>query len=72
MKMSWQTTDRLSCRWSEVGERLPYNSPWIQDASTIVHMQNVPPWILAFARLSPFGGGNWYAPHRRLASTKTR
>jgi hypothetical protein len=64
MKMSWQTeTDRLVCRWSEVGERVQYNPRWIQDASRNVLRKNVSPSALVFTRLSPFGG-RWYAPDR--------
>ena len=63
MKMSWQTEAvRLVCRWSELGERVPYNSRWIQDASRIVHGRDVSPSVLVFTKLSPFGGREWYAP----------
>jgi len=64
-KMSWQTeTEGLVCRWSEVGERVQDNSHWIQDASRNVHRKNVSPSACDFTRLSPFGGGKWYAPDR--------
>ena len=30
MRSSWQTeTGHLACRWSEVGQRVEYNSPWM-------------------------------------------
>jgi hypothetical protein len=65
MKMSWQTeTDRILCRWSEVGERVQYNPRWVQDASRDVDMKNVPTSIPDFTRLSPFGGREWYTPDR--------
>ena len=65
MKMSWQTeTDRLACRWSEVGERIQYNPSWIQHASRNVHRKNVSPSALDFTRLSSFGGAEWYVPDR--------
>jgi hypothetical protein len=66
MKMSWQTaTDRLACRWSEVGQRVQYNAPWIQDASRNVHRKNISPSVPVFATLSRLGGREWYAPDRR-------
>src|SRR6516225_10857103 len=65
MKMSWQTeTDRLVCRWSEVGERVQYNPRWIQDASRNVPGKNVSPSVVVFTRLSSFGGREWYAADR--------
>jgi hypothetical protein len=69
MEMSWQReTGRLICQWSEVGERVPYNPPWMQDASRDVHRKNVSPSFLDFTKLSPFGGREWYDP----GSARTR
>jgi len=66
MKMSWQTeTDRLVCRWSEVGERVQYNPLWIQNASRNAH-KNASPLVPVFTRFSPFGGREWYGPDRLL------
>ena len=66
MEMSWLTeTDRLVCRWSEVGERLQYNPPWIQGASRNVDQQDVSRSVPDFTRLSPFGGRDWYALARQ-------
>jgi len=68
MEMSWQTeTDRVVCRWSEVGERIQYNPVWIQDASSNVHRKNISTSVLDLAKLSPFGGREWYAPDRLRA-----
>jgi hypothetical protein len=65
MKTSWQTeTDHLICRWSEVGERIQYNPPWIQDASRDVHRRKVSLSLPDFTRISSFGGSEWYAPDR--------
>ncbi len=73
MKTSWETeTDRLVCRWSDVGERVPYNPPWIEDAARNVHEKNVSPLGPVFTRLSPFGGGQWYAPHHRQTQTQVK
>lgn len=64
MRLSWQTeTSRLVCRWSELGERVRYNPRWLQDASRDVHRKNVSGPVVDLPRLSPFGGGHWYAPH---------
>lgn len=59
--ISWRTeADRIECRWSEVGKRVPYNPRWIREPSTDVQSMTAPP-VPAFTELSPFGGGNWYA-----------
>jgi hypothetical protein len=60
---SWQTeTGQLACRWSEVGQRIPYNPRWMQDASD-VPSGYLPP-VPDFASHSPFGGAEWFLPHR--------
>ncbi len=65
MKILWQTeTDRLVCRWSEVGERAQYDPRWIQDASRNVHQKSLSLSVPDFTRLSPFGGKEWYALDR--------
>lgn len=57
MKTSWQTeTGHLECRWSEAGERLRYNAPWLQDASRSLQRKACPV-LPDFRRRSPFG---WY------------
>jgi hypothetical protein len=61
MSSSWQCeTGRLSCRWSEVGQRLPYNPIWMQQTSAIPSGY-LPP-IPDFASHSPFGGATWFEP----------
>jgi hypothetical protein len=61
MKTSWQTKGAyLVCRWSELEEGVQYSAPWIQTTSRTVLGQSVPPLVLDFARLSPFGGKEWY------------
>jgi hypothetical protein len=68
MQMSWQTeTDRLVCRWSDVGKHVQYNPRWMQDASR-VHPRSVAPAFLNFTRLSPFGGRRWFDPNRGYGS----
>jgi len=62
MRISWQTENqRLVSRWSEEGERLKYNPRWMQDASREVPSETPSPSVPAFTRVSPFGGGGWYA-----------
>ena len=62
MKVSWQSkADGLVSRWFEVGERVHYDPPWIQDASANLRKQNVSPLLLDFTRLSAFGGSDWYS-----------
>ena len=59
MKSSWQTeTGHLACRWSEMGQRLPYNAWWIMETPD-VHGSYLPP-IPDFASHSPFGGPSWF------------
>jgi hypothetical protein len=67
MKSSWKNeTGHLVCRWSEVGQHVPYHPRWMQEESDI-RGSYVPP-IPDFASHSPFWGPSWfgrYAPHRR-------
>jgi hypothetical protein len=60
---SWQTeTGHLSCRWSEVGQRFPYNPRWMQEVSDI-QSGYLPPGP-DFASHSPFGGAtHWFQLH---------
>jgi hypothetical protein len=56
MKMAWQTeTNHLVCRWSGVGERVPYNPQWIQDAARNIPTKSVSQPPLDFRKLSPLG-----------------
>ena len=62
MRISWQTeNDHLASRWFQEGERVQYNPPWMQDASRNLPSKNLSPPVSVFARVSPFGGGGWYA-----------
>jgi hypothetical protein len=60
---SWQTEKRhLTCRWSEVGQRVQCNPRWMQEASDIQsgYLSPVPD----FASHSPFGGAtSWFQLH---------
>jgi len=59
MSSSWQTeSGHLVCRWSEVGEHVPYDSQWMREASDI-HGSYLPP-VPDFASHSPFGGATWF------------
>jgi hypothetical protein len=59
MRSSWQTeTGHLVCRWSEAGQRAPYNPLWMQEASN-VQGSYLPP-VPDFASHSPFGGATWF------------
>ena len=60
---SWRTeTGHLTCRWSEVGQRVPYDLGWMQEMSDI-GSGYLPP-IPDFASHSPFGGGTlWFQIH---------
>ena len=59
MKSSWQMeTGHLVCRWSEIGQRVQYNPPWMQEASGM-QGSYLPP-IPDFASHSPFGGATWF------------
>ena len=64
MELSWQADrDRLVCHWSETGERLRYNPPWMQDAPKFLDETRGCAPELPLTKLSPFGA-QWYAPHR--------
>lgn len=59
---SWLTErGPLACRWFEVGQRLQYNPPWMQEASNI-QSGYLPP-VPDFASHSPFGGAFWFELH---------
>jgi hypothetical protein len=62
MRSSWQTeTEHLACRWSEVGQRVPYNLGWIEETSDNQGGYLAP--IPDFASHSPFGGASWFQLH---------
>ena len=62
MRSSWQTeTGHLACRWSEVGQRVPYNPGWIEETSDLQGGYLAP--IPDFASHSPFGGASWFQLH---------
>jgi hypothetical protein len=61
MAASWQMkTGHLTCRWSEVGQRLQYNPHWMQETSDIP-TGSLPP-APDFASRSAFGGASWFQP----------
>jgi len=63
MESSWQKgTEKLSCRWSEVGQRVQYASNWIHETSSLQssHLPAAP----NFASHSPLGSGDWFVPWR--------
>lgn len=72
MKARWQSEPgRIVCQWSEAGERVQYNPPWMQQASSRIERQA----LLAvpdFTAHSPLGSGEWYVPWRLRWSVPTR
>jgi hypothetical protein len=69
MRSSWQiAAGHLECRWSEVGQHVQYDSPWMRGASD-VQGSYLPP-LPEFASHGPFGGARgapWflrYTPDR--------
>jgi len=63
MKSSWQAeSGLLACCWSEVGQRVQYNPPWMEETSEIQSGGYLPP-LPDFASHSPFGGASWFEPH---------
>jgi hypothetical protein len=64
MRSSWEMkTGHLVCRWSQVGQRVPYNPHWMQETSDI-QGSYLPP-IPDFASHSPFGGATWFLRYTR-------
>jgi hypothetical protein len=60
MNMSWKTeTSGMVCRWSGALEHTPYRPSWMQASCDADQYPTVPP-VLDFAKLSPFGGAEWY------------
>jgi hypothetical protein len=58
INLSWQSEDsHLICRWSGVGERAPYDAPWMHDVGN--EPKPALPTFLDFTRVSPFGGRRW-------------
>jgi len=69
MKVSWKCEEgHLVCRWSQLGEDVRYNPPWMQEASNLKQRGTIVPSFLDFTRLSPFGGRTWYDPNRDYGS----
>ncbi len=68
MNAAWRCEkDHLVCRWSGVGQRAPYNPPWMQAAGNVNPRASAPAF-LDFTRFSPLGGGRWYDPNRSYGS----
>ena len=68
MNASWKCEkDHLVCGWSGVGERVPYNPPWMQTVANDSPRGSAPKFM-DFTRLSPFGGRRWYDPNRGYES----
>lgn len=62
MKSSWQAdAGHLACTWSELGQRVPYNPPWMPESPEL-HRSYLPP-LPDFSSHSPFGGASWFEPH---------
>jgi hypothetical protein len=62
MNTSWQTeTGHLRCRWFESSQSLQRTAPLFEEASES-RDRSVSPGIPDFARHSPFGSGEWFAP----------
>ncbi len=65
MQSSWQAkTGALECRWSEMGQRLQYNSRWMKETPLVEgsHLKPLPD----FAHHSPFGGAVWFQRYTYL------
>jgi hypothetical protein len=59
MATSWQTeTGGLASHWSDIGQRIPYNPQWMQEASRMQSGYLAP--VPDFASHSPFGGATWF------------
>jgi hypothetical protein len=62
MKSSWQgNPGQLTCRWSEVGQRVEYNLRRMGEASDGRGSYLPPP--TDFPSHSPLGGAEWFEPH---------
>ena len=62
MQSAWKTeTGHLACRWSDAGQHIEYNPPWMQNALE-VPSGYLPP-VPDFASRSPFGGVAWFQPN---------
>ena len=62
MKASWETeTGHLGCHWYERDQSVQRTGPDVEDAAE-TRDRSVTPSIPDFARHSPFGSGEWFAP----------
>ncbi len=60
MKTSWQTeTGHLECHWFEAGQSVQRTG--LEESSENAD-RSLSPSIPDFARHSPFGSGEWFAP----------
>ncbi len=62
MKTLWRAqADGIVCRWSETGEGIQYNPPWLRESSQNVD-RSVTPTVPDFTAHSPVGSGEWFVP----------
>ena len=62
MNATWLTeTGRLTCRWSDLPPRVPYNPGWMQEGTT-AGSEAALPCFLDFRRFSGLGGRRWLEP----------
>ena len=62
MNATWLTeTGRLTRRWSELPQCVPYNASWMQEGTT-AGADVAPPCFLDFRRFSALGGRRWLEP----------
>ena len=63
MNANWRTeTGRLTRKWSELPQRVPYNASWMQEGTTSSAEAAPPPCFLDFRRFSALGGRRWLEP----------
>jgi hypothetical protein len=64
MASPWQIeAGHLVQRWSDTGQRRPYNAPWMEEVSAAQSSYLSP--VPDFAGHSPFGGPAWFDRYTR-------
>lgn len=57
MNTSWDdSSGRLECHWTGVGDRVSYRAPWMEEAREVA-IATAPD----FTRQSPLSGAGWFA-----------
>jgi len=65
INLSWSgNSDRPEAHWSDTEGSVRYQAPWLNDPSLQRGTMKLEQTLPDFAKLSPFGGRNWFTLNR--------